>query len=100
MRLWGVVTAAACVLLAGCSEYDGRLELVRAKLKDPASAQFTNVRDEKGILCGFVNAKNELGGYTGPRAFIVSGTVVVIDDPQANAIERARTTGALIGACG
>jgi hypothetical protein len=47
----------------------------RKKLKDPDSARFGErmgaVKDEKGAItvCGFVNAKNSYGGYTGEKPF-------------------------------
>ncbi|MCW0374905.1 hypothetical protein [Xanthomonas sacchari] len=48
---------------------------VRGELKDPDAAQFKDVRanytEEFGVVaCGRVNAKNELGGYTGFRRFV------------------------------
>lgn len=57
---------------------------VRASLKDPDSAQFKGVRanytEEFGVVaCGRVNAKNELGGYTGFRRFISSGKSVILE---------------------
>jgi hypothetical protein len=50
-------------------------EGVRRSLKDPESARFGQIiggRDEKGILhaCGWVNAKNSYGGYTGEKPFV------------------------------
>lgn len=47
---------------------------VRGAIKDPASAQFGGFiggHNEKGamIVCGYVNARNSFGGYTGPQAF-------------------------------
>lgn len=44
-------------------------------LRDPDSAKFGKVvyRDP-GIVCGFVNAKNGFGGYTGEKSFISLGT--------------------------
>ncbi|MFW2112531.1 hypothetical protein [Acinetobacter geminorum] len=42
-------------------------EIVKKELKDPLSAQF---RDIKG-QCGYVNAKNSYGGYSGFEQFIV-----------------------------
>lgn len=46
---------------------------VRRKLKDPESARFrafTARKTEYGaIVCGFVNAKNSYGGYTGFAPF-------------------------------
>ncbi len=57
---------------------------VRASLKDPDSAQFRDVRtnytEEFGVVaCGRVNAKNDLGGYTGFRRFISSGQSVILE---------------------
>lgn len=51
-------------------------KVVAAKLRDPESARFTNViaykTGENLTFCGSVNAKNGLGGYTGPKPFILS----------------------------
>lgn len=57
---------------------------VRDELKDPDSAQFKDVRanytEEFGVVaCGRVNAKNELGGYTGFRRFVSSGKSVILE---------------------
>lgn len=43
-------------------------------LKDPESAQFRNVRIKDHQVCGEVNAKNALGGYTGFERFSYSKT--------------------------
>jgi uncharacterized protein (DUF3084 family) len=48
---------------------------VRAKLKDPDSAQFRNVYVADSLLlslCGEVNAKNAYGGYVGFKRFRMS----------------------------
>ncbi len=49
---------------------------VKQRLKDPSSAEFTNVqlRDYVGgkVVCGYVNAKNSFGGYVGAKQFIAS----------------------------
>lgn len=47
-------------------------------LKDPESARFNSPfvasKTPKGItVCGFVNAKNSFGGYTGDKPFLVGG---------------------------
>lgn len=47
---------------------------VRGKLKDPESARFGNMAagaDSKGFItvCGWVNAKNSYGGYTGDQPY-------------------------------
>lgn len=52
-------------------------ETVRAKLKDPNSAQFAKVRVVERSnrffkVCGTVNAKNAFGGYVGNRRFMVT----------------------------
>ncbi len=57
---------------------------VRRELKDPDSAQFKDVRanytEEFGVAaCGLVNAKNEIGGYTGFRRFVSSGRSVILE---------------------
>ena len=45
---------------------------VELKLTDPGSAQFRNVRRaDMFTVCGEVNAKNQMGGYTGFTAFRV-----------------------------
>ena len=51
-------------------------ESVRRDLVDPASAQFgpiiaNNHKDGKVYTCGFVNAKNRMGGFTGDTPFMV-----------------------------
>lgn len=54
-------------------------------LKDPASAQFRNLKRGKEVLCGEVNGKNSYGGYVGFKRFITKivkndfGTEVFIE---------------------
>lgn len=68
---------------------------VTAKLNDPGSAQFADVRtvakDGRQVVCGKVNAKNRMGGYDGPKPFlfdpaisqgaIIYGGRTITDDP-------------------
>lgn len=46
---------------------------VRSRLKDPDSAQLSGIEasEDNGIVsaCGYVNAKNSFGGYTGSMPF-------------------------------
>jgi len=53
-------------------------DAVRAKLKDPRSATFRKVvvhkREGMILMCGEVNSKNSLGGYTGYQKFVSMGT--------------------------
>lgn len=51
---------------------------VKAKLKDPSSAQFRNVYFHRGadgipMTCGEVNSKNSFGGYSGYQRFVSAG---------------------------
>lgn len=54
---------------------------VRARLKDPASAQWgaITVADRTGetVVCGTVNARNGFGGYMGEQSFMVTGSEAV-----------------------
>lgn len=57
---------------------------VTNSLKDPNSAEFKNVyanyTDGYGVVaCGYVNAKNSFGGYTGYKAFVSSGQSVIME---------------------
>lgn len=60
-------------------------------LHDPESARLKDVRrvDSSGAICGRVNAKNRMGGYSGFLEFIVfpDGDLRIEPDP-----ERPRTT--------
>lgn len=51
-------------------------ELIRARLKDPSSVIFGDVvikvdRSGKRYACGFFNARNSFGGYSGMGPFVV-----------------------------
>lgn len=92
MREWVLVVALGAGL-AGCqTAAETKLEVltptaltqqqvaalhdgVRRTLKDPGSAQFGEHRaglNEKGgiVACGWVNAKNSYGGYTGKQPYL------------------------------
>lgn len=63
---------AAGLVLAGCgdSRLDAAHTAVKGQLKDPGSAQFQNDRVlDSGRVCGEVNAKNAMGGYTGFKPY-------------------------------
>ena len=57
-------------------------DAVRLELRDPDSAKFRHGKlNNKGEFCGFVNAKNGFGGYTGFTPFIgmiIHGTDIVL----------------------
>lgn len=57
---------------------------VLAQLRDPSSAEFSNVRVVGGsTVCGEVNSKNAYGGYVGKQRFFGSpGVTAYINDPS------------------
>ncbi|TDB44104.1 MULTISPECIES: hypothetical protein [Photorhabdus] len=80
------VICAGLVMLTGCSPTEGDAiskakQSVQDNLKDPNSAEFSDVifypdaihADDviQGYVCGLVNAKNSLGGYSGNKRFAV-----------------------------
>jgi len=56
--------------LTSCSRWEAK-SAVKKLLNDPDSAQFSGLMDGtgKGNVCGFVNAKNRMGGYVGATPF-------------------------------
>ena len=90
--------ALACIsLLVGCDSGFVRDAKVRvaAKLRDPESAQFREVREIKksetreAAICGEVNAKNGYGGYVGFKKFYAAEDKVDIEsDPQKTSFDR------------
>ncbi len=75
MRLKAIFFAALALTMGSCGEsakIKTAKEAVTNLLKDPESAQWKNIRDgQGGSVCGEVNAKNSLGGYTGFKKFLV-----------------------------
>lgn len=74
------IVSALILLVAGCgpSKEDEAIAAVKAaaqeQLRDPASAQFTDIRTRPGPgagvkVCGEVNSKNGFGGYAGKQKF-------------------------------
>jgi hypothetical protein len=54
---------------------------VKGLLKDPSSAEFSGEKVSKsGAVCGYVNAKNSFGAYSGKARYISSGGQSAIDD--------------------
>jgi len=61
-----------------------RKEQVTRDLYDPYSAQFRNLTNHHGALCGEINAKNKFGAYVGFKRFYSSNASARIepdDDP-------------------
>lgn len=68
-------------------EYEGRVA-VKATLKDPESATFRDVivvRKPGSIaVCGYINAKNGFGGYTGFKQFMARGSLAMVRSPESD----------------
>jgi hypothetical protein len=57
-------------------------ETVVGQLKDPESARFGEIwamsgTNGKRTICGYVNAKNSFGGYTGKQMFTLTDSGVI-----------------------
>lgn len=67
---------------------------VKNTLSDPESAQFRNehiVRNGDAlVLCGEVNAKNQMGGYTGFVRFVAGGDAAIISGGQLDTQDFAK----------
>ena len=78
---------------------------IRTGLKDPGSAQFGELAaaiDSNGLLsaCGYVNAKDEFGDYTGKKPFMGRFTGATQSNFVVEAIGRDEiTAGAVLGLC-
>lgn len=74
-------------------------DALKAKLRDPSSAEFTNVRISRSAgvpaACGEVNSRNGFGGMTGPQRFISGGAAVVESEMEPS--EFARSWAQLCG---
>lgn len=71
-----LVFAGACLVFAvtGCGPKDHEAKVL-AQLVDPESARFgkASVSADGSVVCGTVNAKNRMGGYTGEQSYMVFG---------------------------
>ncbi|WP_333873085.1 hypothetical protein [Methylobacter sp.] len=79
---------------------DRQQNLIKSTLKDPDSAKFQNsfVSNLIGapIVCGYVNAKNSFGGYTGFERFISGGSIQVLESQMAKG-EMSKSWATLCG---
>lgn len=58
---------------------------VRAELRDPSSAEFSDVtvpHDGISTVCGRVNSRNGFGGMSGPQRFIATKDSVFLEEHQ------------------
>lgn len=62
-------------------------DAVRARLRDPDSARFDNVKTfakaGKVVVCGRVNSRNGYGGMSGQQRFISGGDLAFLEDEMA-----------------
>lgn len=81
---------------------------VRRLLKDPDSAQFSDLKARKMVMpggkiayqvCGFVNAKNSFGGYSGRSQFLGAFPWNEPDNFVVNGMGEGQMTGAVDYAC-
>ncbi len=73
MKRTSIMVLIATFCLSACrnsaeSEADKALQ---ALLVDPESARYSFVVRNYDTICGFVNAKNRFGGYTGDHPFFI-----------------------------
>ncbi|MFI8480655.1 hypothetical protein ACIGCM_08805 [Pseudomonas sp. NPDC078700] len=70
--------------IATMDEQENAKATVVSKLKDPESARFGEIWAMQGTngkrsVCGYVNAKNSYGGYTGQKMFSVSNSHLIME---------------------
>jgi hypothetical protein len=67
------------------SKYEAE-DNVRKTLRDPGSAQFSNVyvnrRGTLAAVCGSVNSKNGFGGYGGEKQFFVVNGIALVEPDE------------------
>ena len=95
-----------CLLVTGCGNGAAvneaaireAQEAVSSDLIDPMSATFTDVTatETGSAVCGYVNAKNRLGGYTGKKRFVWvrGGTAQVEPEPSRSSQIRPEAAAA------
>jgi hypothetical protein len=73
--------------VAEIMEHSNARRAVRALLRDPESAVFATMVSRNGMICGYVNAKNGFGGYTGMKEFIYRNGRATINSGQDSFIK-------------
>lgn len=70
MRVVTFVALVAMLFISGCAKWEAK-NAVKEFLNDPGSAQFSGLVDgaAPGNVCGYLNAKNRMGGYVGKTPF-------------------------------
>lgn len=82
------LVSALAIALFGCSPqptpYDYE-SVVKSELRDPESAQFSDVTENVKSACGFVNSKNGYGGYAGRQPFVAVENKATLIEATAEA---------------
>jgi hypothetical protein len=87
-----LIAISGCNLTAcakGPTKYDAE-DQVRKRLRDPDSAEFSDVeahftgKDGTVVFCGRVNSRNGMGGMAGSQRFIAGGMTVLEEDVGAD----------------
>lgn len=84
--VWGWIAFAALLIggfgyaLHYSSDQSENVRALKAVLRDPSSAEVSELNTVDGVTCGLVNAKNGMGGYTGRQLFIVDHGVAYTGD--------------------
>ena len=78
MRLILMVLGLAA--LAGCGVEMDAKNAAKKLLNDPGSAEFSDLRkgSEPDNVCGYLNAKNRMGGYVGKTPFFYEGATQMV----------------------
>lgn len=77
-----IAITVAAFSLAACTQnptYDYETA-VKSELRDPGSAEFSDVTVNGQSACGFVNSKNGFGGYAGAQPFVATASTARVID--------------------
>lgn len=97
-----VAVLVVLAMLAGCSDpiISQAQDAVKARLKDPYSVKFENVRKcGGGKVVGYFNGKNEMGAFTGPEQFIYTAGVLHVQGEYQGSPELALAWAKMLDDC-
>ena len=101
-----IAATLAMLLLAACSGGEPgepseimkmvvAKDAVKARLRDPDSAEFENLRmgsyQGHELVCGKVNSKNGFGGMVGFQRFVTNGGEATVLEESMSEVEFAKT---------
>jgi hypothetical protein len=68
------------------------IQVVKSILRDPDSAKFRGIVQRYNVICGYVNARNGFGGYTGYKEFMITRTRIRLNDGSRNFMNEWNST--------